>query len=185
MIDPIGELDREQEELTWEILYEKAGLEGSISTPSIAAIDLFASRLPEEMAKHFLVCVRNEKRWDFVTSDQLNEIVSEPMMPGRVRLETNLDEVAAVYVFVSVVQREVLKVGEAEDLRVRIANGHLRYGSAESELRGHCLRYTEHWPECIRVEEITMLAFPMRGCCKSHRCFIEAGLQALLHPRMG
>jgi hypothetical protein len=184
MTNPIDELDREQAEATWEILYEEAGLDGSSSTQAIATIDLFSPRLPEQVAQGFLQCGRSEKRSCFVTSEQLHAIVSEPMTPGRVRFETNLDEVAAIYVFVSVVQREVLKVGETDNLRDRIAKQHLRYGSAESELKGHCMRYIDRWPECIEKEEITMLAFPMPGCCKKHRCLIESGLQALLCPLM-
>ena len=53
------------------------------------------------------------------------------MKHGREGLEKDIDEAPRMDVFVSLAEQQVLKVGESDNLRRRIARDHLRYGNPQ------------------------------------------------------
>jgi len=119
---------------------------------------------------------------EFLSWDQLLAIVEEPMVPGRPRLEADLDESASIYIFVSLRDGLILKVGSTKDSRDRIARKHLRHGEDMNTLRGY-LRY-RGWPRVIEDEEIVLLVLPMDRYTKEERLAGESGLEKLLDPEI-
>ena len=191
-MDPtLDELDRQKESETWRILAEEVpALEEATPPLQIELNSLFNFSPPihEILATHFLRLNRLPDTAGFMTDEQLTEIASEEMVRGRERLETDIDESPDIYIFVSLVDKQVLKVGQAENFRKRFAKSHLRYGDqrSKSELIFYCKsRWGEEaWPQCLKDEEFTALLFPMYRSDELDRRFLEDGLKALLSPLM-
>lgn len=187
----LDELDREQKRETWRILAEAVpALEEATPPLQIELTSLFNFSPPihELLATHFLRLNRLGDTAGFMTDEQLTEIASEEMVSDRERLETDIDESPGIYIFVSLVEQQVLKVGQTDDFRKRIAKSHLRYGDqrSESELIFYCKSRWGggDWPQCLKDQEITALLFPMHRSDEQDRCFLEHGLKALLKPSM-
>ena len=102
------------------------------------------------------------------------------------KLEADIEACPGIYIFVNLINRNVLKVGQSCDMQQRIGQGHLRYGNqqSQSDLIVYCQSKWRAWPESLQEQEITLLCFPMYGSSEDERCFIEHGLQKLLTPEM-
>jgi hypothetical protein len=180
----LASLDGEQQAESWRLLTERVPQFVDDPPQSLAVADLLTPPTHTVLATVFVQSQRSKAV--FVTADQLLSIATEEMILGRARMEIELNEVEAIYVFLALVGQEILKVGQAENLRTRIANGHLRYGNRRSQcnLIDYCGSRGWPWPKCIEDREITLLAFPWRRSSKIERCFVETGLQELLRPEM-
>ena len=181
------EPDRQQED-TWQILAEAVPELKEAAPLQIDLSSLFKPPINKTLATHFLQLNRLGDTASFMTCEQLTEIASQEMASGREHLETDIDEEPGIYIFVSLVDQQVLKVGETENFRKRFATGHLRYGDqrSEYELIYYCMSTWggEAWPQCLTDKEITALLFPMYPSDELCRRCLEGGLKALLRPLM-
>jgi len=187
MCESFDELNQEQEKETWQLLTDLVPALAECDDLSPTGVEqLLSPPIHEKLATYLLMSSRMRARSTFLTDEQLHDIASEEMKAGRVHWETNIDEIPGIYVFVSLVERLVYKVGESANLRERITNGHLRYGNQQSDsnLVDYCKSMNESWPQCIREKELTAVVFPVRGSCTEERQFLEFGLQKLVQPLM-
>ena len=141
---------------------------------------LLTPPISEKLARWFLQRHIGDKTWQFLSTDQLFDMASS--ISGS---DIDIDAVSGVYVFVSLNQGVVLKVGQAGNLRERICLGHLRYAyqMTESKLIDFCKARWE-WPIALREQEIAALMFPMLGSEEQDRRCIEFGLHSLCSPKM-
>ena len=179
----LTEFDEAKEKDTWLVL---SGCVGDLDLPNwseqVSVSQLMTPPIASRLADLFLRLHCKHKTTSFLTDEQLSDIASEDMGRGRTKSENDIDETPGIYIFVSLVGKEVLKVGQAANMRERIAKGHLRYGNEQSlsDLIVYCRSRWEAWPEPLLEQEITALLFPMRASSEKERCFIESGLQELL-----
>ena len=106
------------------------------------------------------------------------------MEPGRANSENDIDSAPGVYVFVSLTNNQVLKVGQTGDMRQRIGQGHLRYGNqqSQSDLIVYCQSKWGVWPQSLQVQEITALAFSIHRSTVADRNIVEIALQETSAP---
>ena len=176
-----------QAEDAWNLFAELVpALDARSHMANVEAEQLLASPISEKLATCLLLIGRRPQRSYCLTDKQLHEIAAEDMTPGRAHYEHDVDESPGIYVFISLVERQIYKVGQSANLRSRITSGHLRYGDnlSESNLIDFCRFRNADWPQCIVDGEFTALVFPLHGSTDEERCFIEAGLQSLLNPLM-
>ncbi|WLD13102.1 hypothetical protein [Planctellipticum variicoloris] len=179
--------DRTKEDATWRLLAESLlPLQRGSQRSQPSAIQLFQAPLSTNLAAWFIASCRDEGLAKFLSDERLYEIAAEEMVSGRVSWETNIDRSPGVYVFVSLVSQEILKIGETACFRDRIANAHLRYGSQQpqSNLIGYLTSTGGSWPDCLLEQEVTLIMLPMPASEQKERWVIELGLQRLLCPVM-
>jgi hypothetical protein len=177
----------EQDEETWQILVKLVpALEVTGMAQHIDLTEVLRPPIHERLATCFLRVNREQGLAKFLTDDQVFQIAAEEMEPVRARFETDIDEAPGIYVFVSLFEKQILKVGQAINLRERIAKGHLRYGNQQSDsnLIDYCKSRWDTWPQWLREQEVTLLMFPLYKSIPEERCFLEFGLQKLLRPLM-
>ncbi len=123
---------------------------------------------------------------EFLSSDQLLAMASKD---ERYSPDTKRDvaESAGLYVFVSLVRDTIIKVGQSESLRRRIATQHLRHENQYdgSTVCGHYMRCGHEWPASINNDEITCILLPMPTDTRELRLSVERGLTNLLRPEIG
>ena len=170
--------DEQLETDLWSIL----GQSCDVNSPpaSIEAEKLFAPKLSERLASLMIQDARKRGRYSLLSPSHLHSIACATKSAG---WDIDIDNVPGVYLFVSLVTAEVLKVGQSGEMQPRIAGGHLRYGTTDSDLVAYC-KSRWNWPEAIEGQEITAVLFPMYGSTKPERLCLEAGLQKLLTPMM-
>jgi hypothetical protein len=175
------DFDRQDAEDTWKILEELVPDLEEAGPPQ--QINLLKPPIHEKLATYFLHVRRVHGPTEFLTNDLLFGIATRSE-----ELESDIDEVPGIYILVSLVQQEVLKVGESRNLRKRITHGHLWYGNRNSESASGLFEFLKRrgyaLPQYIRDQEITGLLFPMHLSDERDRRFIEHGLKKLLLPSM-
>jgi hypothetical protein len=178
--------DGQSEVDTWKIIDQYVP---SWHTPISDQIDLrMLLTLPvhEKLAMVFLQRQKAEKKWQHLGTDQLIAIAS------RVKTaENDIDQSPGVYIFCSLLSGTVLKVGQTENMRRRIAFEHLRKCSmnTNSLLSDYAQRHWSvaqdaDWYESLNAEKVTALMFPMFGSGNVDRVLIELSLKEMLHPDM-
>ncbi|QEL18759.1 hypothetical protein [Limnoglobus roseus] len=163
-MDLLGDEDRaEQERLTFEVFDQWV-----------------------ELTKERLLDRAEATRFVFMTCEDLHDIASEPMTTDRAGLETNIDATPAVYVFTRLVGKSVVKVGQSDNARRRIVNGHLRYWNqwTASEVGGSYRARDLPWPQSLLDDQITLCIIPMPGKSADERLSLELWLKAKLHPEL-
>lgn len=174
-------IDKERETEAWQIICEHVlQLDNESVIEHVDLATLLTSPIHEKLAGWFLHYRRAKLKYQFVNPDQLFSLVD--YTDG---LEGDIDEVAGIYIFVRLVNQDVMKVGQAKNLRERITRGHLWYGNQnpESNLIDYC-KARGCWPNYINYQEIAALLFSMHNTSEEERCFIEFGLHKLLLPEM-
>ena len=108
----LGQFDRAREQDTWLVLSAYVpDLKSLGSQEQISAEELFTPSIARRMAELLLLSYRRLGKTTFLTDEQLFDIASEEMGRERARLETDIAASPGVYVFVSVIDKAVLKVG--------------------------------------------------------------------------
>lgn len=122
----------------------------------------------------------------FLTSDQLYEMATQDLVTCEMKGELDIPAVGGVYILLSLVGEQTIKVGESGDLRYRLGRQHLRYGQGQafSDLKGFITSRQDDWPQVLRSDEIVCLAFPLPEAEERERRAIEEGLRTMLHPVM-
>ncbi len=146
--------------------------------------DLFAETVA--ITRESLLARAEASRFEFFTFDRLHGIAAEEMTDGRVKWENDLDDCGGVYIFTRLIDPAVMKVGQASNLRTRIANAHLRYWnqSSTADLCGYYHSRGLPWPQSLIDDEMTLCVIPMPNSSKLERESLEKWLQAKLHPKM-
>ena len=181
----MGFLEDAQRREAWDLI------EGEI--PEVAAADWKPPNrlLPPGDELHQALAIktlrerRSSGRYDFLTSEQLNAMAKDTLDTG-LNAEEDITQEAGVYIFVSLIPPETLKVGETEGLRRRVGREHMRYGHGHTD-SNLCAYFTNRgydWPRRISDKEIVALAFPLPGSSELERKAIEKGLRSLLNPEM-
>lgn len=181
------QLDREEEGDTWQVILESASTvrpfewSGQVEVP-----ELLTPPIAQKLAEWFLWWHRKQRAASFLGWEQLLGIASEAMEQGRPKLETDIEACPGIYVFVNLLNRNVLKVGQTDDMQQRIGQGHLRYGNqqSQSDLIVYCQSKWGTWPQPLQDQEITALLFPIHGSTVADRYIVEIALQELLLPVM-
>ena len=186
MLDVFEEENQEKESATWRFVQNH--LSTFVNADDLKQVEtdqVLSPPVHEQLSSLFVMSCLHRKRFAFLTDEQLHDIAIEEMKKGRVRWETNIDETAGIYVFISLVESECYKVGETQNFRERIAKGHLRYGNQDpnSNLIDYCKSRGDNWPDCLRERELVALMLPLKSDSED-RQFIEFGLQKLLLPLM-
>jgi hypothetical protein len=139
-----------------------------------------------KLAMWFLQRRKAEQTWQFLNTDQLVGIASK-----LIDSEIDIDSQPGVYLFCSIADDNVLKVGQSNDMRRRIACEHLQWGcmNTNSLLIDHAKRNWSvandaEWHGSLRDHEVTALIFPMRNGEKWDRLLIEQSLVGTLNPVM-
>ena len=132
-------------------------------------------------------CLKNNS-YECISYDRLDIIATEvrrrgPRDSNAVYWEEDISEFAAVYVFLDMLERECIKIGETDNARRRLVQ-HLRTGQDQTTLRGYFSRFSELSREIV-YREITLLVFrvPNAGD-ESSRKACERGLKSLLNPEI-
>lgn len=93
------------------------------------------------------------------------------------------ENLPCVYVFLSLADKLCVKIGQTENARERIVNGHLR-----NYTDGHAANlidyYQGHLIEKVEEDEIVALILPMFRCSQEERELVEKGLMLMLNPLM-
>jgi hypothetical protein len=178
---PQEQYDEDMEAEAWEILVESIPqLNDEPLTAQVVFLDVGTPPIHKKLAVLFLRHRKAQNDYSFLKTDQLFG-----MTPAGYGSELDIDELPGIYIFLRLVNRDVLKVGQTGNLRTRIARGHMRYGNQPSE--SNVIVYCKgrwNWPHCVNDQEFTTLLFPMPTSCEEERCFIELGLSKLLLPVM-
>ncbi len=179
------QFDRAKEEDSWRVIY---GIVPELQLPNwseqIGLSNLLVPPIALELGKSFLQLSRRDRTAIFLTDDQLFDIASEAMKPGRANLENDIDSGPGIYIFITIANNRVLKVGQAGDMRERIGKGHLRYGNphSQSDLIVYFQSKGKAWPQSLHEQDITALLFPIHGSTVADRCIVEIALQETSAP---
>src|SRR5687768_17512689 len=127
-MDWIDDELREVEGAVWQLFDGLVPrLDPSLST-DVAVDKLFQGGLAETLATLFIAQQRSRGSYSFLTSDQLLSIATVKGIRDAGHPERDIEEVAGLYVFIALAHSKVLKVGETDNLRRRVAKEHLGYG---------------------------------------------------------
>jgi hypothetical protein len=182
------QFDGDQEKDTWAVLAKDVVDLNSPECPEqVSVSELLKPSIASTLATLFLQWHRRAKqKYQFLSTDQLESIASKV-----VDSEKDIDEVPGVYIFCSIVDRTVLKVGQSNNMRRRIVREHLRKDdmSTDSLLIDYARRNWSvpdgaEWYEAMRDHEVTALIFPMRNSDERDRLLIESSLIGTLNPVM-
>jgi hypothetical protein len=122
-------------------------------------------------------------QYRFFTCDELRTIAGEKIVRGnRPKYEEDIDEAAGVYVFASLAEDLVLKVGKAINLRQRIGVEHLRDRNQflPATIREHYSRRAGNWPDHLFDDHVTLCVFRMPNAPEKLLLSAELYLQAKL-----
>jgi hypothetical protein len=186
IMNSLLDLEGPNEWETWRIIGQCVA---HIDDPMPDQIDLRKLLTPpihEKLATGFLQRQKTDKTWRFLSTDQLIAIASKVETA-----EIDIDQAPGVYIFCSLVGGNVLKVGQSNDMRRRIALEHLRNGYMNTDSllidfvkRNWTVRNEADWHDCLNANEVTALIFPMCGSGEVDRSLIELSLEEMLHPEM-
>jgi hypothetical protein len=179
--------DDELEVETWRVItallpdLEEQPIPGQVSIQT-----LFEPSMYRKLATWFLQRRMAGNDSQFLHTDQLRSIAGR-----NPQSEIDIDETPGVYVFCSLTELVVLKVGQSGDLRQRIACEHLRKEcmNTDSLLIDYARRHWSvpsdaEWHESLREHEVTALLFPMPRSEEPDRLIVEVSLTGTLHPWM-
>jgi hypothetical protein len=179
-VNPLQKYQDDQEAEAWSVLNELAPRLGCGLVPcQVEFASLFRPSLHENLAAGLVQFQRASDHYSFLTPAQLHG-----MACGLEGSERDIEVVAGVYIFLRLIERDALKVGQTNNLRLRIAKQHLLYCSQVSDSNVVVYCRGQNWPDYIYEHELAALLFPMRNSCEADRCIIEFGLQQLLTPDM-
>ncbi|MCE9565795.1 MAG: hypothetical protein K8U57_27535 [Planctomycetes bacterium] len=122
-------------------------------------------------------------QYRFFTCDDLRTIAGEKIIRGkRPKHEEEMDEAAGVYVFTSLTEKLVLKVGKAVNLRQRVGVEHLRDRNTLSAatIREYYSRREGTWPDHLFDDQVTLCTFRMTNAPEKLLFSAELYLQAKL-----
>ncbi len=182
LLDSEGQFEAD----TWQIISRSLAC---LENPILDQIDLrmlFTPPLHEKLATVFLQRQKADKTWQHLSTDQLIAIASKVETA-----EIDIAQSPGVYIFCSLMKGTVLKVGQTNNMRRRIALEHLRKGSmnTNSLLIDYAQRHwsvaqDDDWHESLNANEVTALTFPMYDSREVDRLLIELSLKELLNPEM-
>src|ERR1700735_2593167 len=116
MADSFDEPDEE----AWHILVNLVpALEVTGLAQQVDMTELLRPPIHERLATVFVRLNREQRLARFLTDDQVFQIAAEEMERDRAKYEMNIDEAPGIYVFVSLFDKQILKVGQAKNLRER------------------------------------------------------------------
>jgi hypothetical protein len=176
----------QEESDTWQIIDELVCSPPPISPwPERPFADAFLWRLPEHDNWHAAACVKRQREnglCRFLSWTEVLEIAERKAKPQEFGLKG-----PGVYIFVSIAQWEVIKVGIADALDQRL-NQHLvkkPCGWQHSEIREYFEAIGAPWPQIIRDAQLCLVALPLVGWHRNEILIIECGLSNMLSPRIG
>jgi len=177
MIDMDAE--KEQENEAWKVIETICPeLAGPFEETTLRQFFDTSSRMCERLAVAFISSKREKRQYVMVCTDQLFAIANHVSMA-----ELDIDECPGMYLFVRINTEKILKIGQTNNFRRRIAEEHLIPGDCRT-LSTVIMYCQNSWPVCLSEDKIVALLFPMYQSSKEERCFIELGLHQLLFPEM-
>ena len=179
MLNEIFSEDQKQKDSTWDFLKrEMSGIELSKTRCLEVDQNTKQSEFDKTMA---LVQVANHyanKTEMFLSTEQLFNLAAK-----QTDAKLDIDEVSCVYVFLSLLEEQCIKVGQSNNVRERFVKGHFDI-SRNTEQSHLCNYYIRDWPKSINEEEVVVIIFPMYGSEEKDRLAVESGLTGFLHPIM-
>lgn len=183
-----GLLDDEDElHESWRIIANALPEFGSDPMPAVVEVRrVLEMPIHRTLALWFLQDRQTRQSFTLLNTDQLVNIAS------KVRdSESDIEQLPGVYIFCSIADGSVLKVGQSQEMRQRIACEHLRKETmnTNSLLIDHAKRRWNiandvEWHQSLRDHEVTAMIFPMRKSEEWDRLVIEYSLIGTLHPVM-
>jgi len=171
---------------SWKILSDELWELNEVMPSQITIPQIFTHPVYERIATLFLQHRKAIVDWQFLTTDQMVAIARRSK-----DAESDIDQVPGIYMFLSLWDEKVLKVGESKDMRNRIAFNHLRKATQNgySLLKDYALSHWDvanesKWHELLHTHEVTTLLFRMHGSNRESRLLIERSLQLSLNPLM-
>lgn len=179
MFEELFSDEQKQKDATWDFL-KKELQEIELKKTRRLDVDRHTRQIDFEkamalvqVASHF-----DDKTELFLSTEQLNDLARNPS--GN---KADIDEVPCVYIFLSLFDKLCLKVGQSNNARERLVDGH--FNISRNTEKSHLSNYYMHdWPKSIDTDEVVGIIFPMRNSVEKDRLAVESGLTEFLNPLM-